>query len=134
MPICAHVSVRGAARRIALLVGFVAGVTACVSALVGLLGGASLQRSVSVGFYIVGCFLVLMGFFSGVRGPVRPKERDGEKEPVAAPFGVGIFWSGVRNASPDEQLDARSTAWLFLLLGMGLILGGVLVDSKVGFT
>ena len=134
MPICAQVSVRGAARRIALLVGVVAGITALVSALVGLLGGASLQRSVSAGFYIVGCFLILMGFFSGVRGPVRPKGGDVEKEPVAAPFGVGIFWSGVRKASPDERLDARSTTWLFLLLGIGLILGGVLVDSKVGFT
>jgi hypothetical protein len=126
--------VRGAARRIATLVAVVLGATACASALVGLLAGASLSRAVSAGFYVVGCFLVVLGFFSGVRGPVRPKGREEDAQPLTAPLGVGIFWSGVRTATADEHVDAMSTAWLFLVLGLGLVVVGVLVDSRVGFT
>lgn len=124
---------RAAARRIILLVAVVLGITACVSALFGLLAGASLGRAVSAGFYIVGCFFVVIGFFSGVRGPVRPRGRVEDERPLAASFGVGVFWSGIRTASADERVDALSTAWLFLLLGVGLVLAGVLVDSRVGF-
>ena len=124
----------GAARRIATLVAVVLGITACASAIVGLLSGASLGRAVSAGFYIVGCFLIVLGFVSGVRGPVRPKGKDEDARPLAAWFGTGIFGSGARTATADERVDALSTAWLFLALGVGLVLAGVLVDSRVGFT
>ena len=123
---------RGAARRIAILVAVVFGATACVSALVGLLAGASLDRAVSVGFYLVGCLLIVLGFFSGVRGPLRPRGSDDDAQSAAALFGVGMFSSGARPATADERMDARATAWLFLLLGGGLVLAGVLVDSRVG--
>jgi len=127
--------VRGAARRIATLVAVVLGITACASALVGLLAGASLGRAVSAGCYVVGCFLIMLGFFSGIRGPVRPRGKEEEDaRPLAAWFGTGIFWSGARTATVDERVDALSTAWLFLALGVGLVLAGVLVDSRVGFT
>ena len=125
---------RGALRRLGILVGVVAGITALVSLLAGLLAGSSVSRSLSVGFYIVGCFLVVLGFFAGVRGPVRPKEKEGETAPLAASFGVGVFWSGIRNATPDELTETISTAWLMLLLGVGLIAAGVVFDSRVGFT
>jgi hypothetical protein len=125
---------RGALRRIAILVGVIAGITAFVSLLSGLLAGSSVSRSLSVGFYLVGCFLLVLGFFAGVRGPVRPREKEGEAAPLAASFGVGVFWSGVRNATPDELTDTISTAWLMLLLGIGLIAAGVFFDSRVGFT
>ncbi|MGH7542206.1 MAG: hypothetical protein ACRELC_14525 [Gemmatimonadota bacterium] len=124
---------RGAARRIAILLGVVLGVTALVSLLVGLAAGSSASRSVSAGFYIVGCFLVVFGFFSGLRGPVRARGRDeADERPLSAFFSSGL-WGGVRTASPDERADALGTAWFFLLLGILLVLAGVLVDSRVGF-
>ena len=123
---------RGAARRIASLVGFVLGVTALVSMLVGLMAGSSVTRSVSAGFYVVGCFLVVLGFFSGLRGPVRPRGRDEvDERPLSAFFTSGL-WGGVRTASSDERADALATAWFFLLLGIVLVLTGVVVDSRVG--
>jgi hypothetical protein len=125
--------VRGAARRIVVLVAVVFGVTAAVSALLGLLAGSSLDRAVSVGFYLVGSLFIILGFFSGVRGPLRPRGRDDASSPGAL-FGMGIFSSGARMATADERIDARATAWLFLLLGIGLVLAGVLVDSRVGLT
>ena len=124
---------RGAARRIATLVAVVLGITALASALVGLLAGASLSRAVSTGLYIVGCFLIVLGFFSGVRGPVRPRGKEEDAPALSASFGIGILASGIRTATADERVDALSAAWLFLLLGVGLVLAGVLVDSRVGF-
>jgi hypothetical protein len=124
---------RGAARRIAVLVAVVFGATAAVSALLGLLAGASLDRAISVGFYLVGSLFIILGFFSGVRGPLRPRGGDDDTSPGAL-FGVGIFSSGARTATTEERLDARATAWLFLLLGGGLVLAGILVDSRVGVT
>jgi hypothetical protein len=123
---------RGAARRLAILLGVFMGVTALVSALVGLAAGSSLARSVSTGLYIVGCFLVVLGFFSGIRGPVRPRAKEEEDmRPLSAFFGSGI-WGGVRTATSDERTDALATAWLFLVLGVVLVVAGVVVDSRVG--
>jgi hypothetical protein len=125
--------VRGAARRITVLLAFALGVTALVSMLVGLASGSSFTRSISAGFYIVGCFLVVLGFFSGLRGPVRPVgKEDEETRPLSAFFTSGL-WGGVRTASSDERADALGTAWFFLLLGIVLVLAGVLVDGRVGF-
>lgn len=121
----------GAARRIAVLVLAVFGTTAAASALLGLLAGSSVERSVSLGFYLVGCVLVVLGVFSGIRGPVRPKGGPEDAGPLAA-FGGSIFSSGARMATTDERSEARALAWLFLLLGIGLVLAGVLVDSRVG--
>jgi uncharacterized membrane protein HdeD (DUF308 family) len=123
--------VRGAARRLAILLGVVLGVSAVVSALVGLAAGASLSRSVSAGFYIVGCFLVVLGFFSGIRGPLRARGKEEDERPMSAFFTSGI-WGGVRTASPDERTDALATAWFFLLIGVVLVVAGVLVDDRVG--
>jgi uncharacterized membrane protein HdeD (DUF308 family) len=126
--------VLAAARRLAVVLAVVVGVTGLISALTGLLAGSSLTRAMSVGFYLVGCFLIVMGFFSGVRGPVRPRGKEEDAPPLAASFGVGVFWSGVRTATAGERYDALTSAWLFLLLGVGLVIAGVLVDSRVGFT
>src|SRR5439155_14624946 len=52
-----------ALRRLVLLVGGAAGLTAVVSLLIGLLIGASLERSLTIGFYLVGCFLLVTAFF-----------------------------------------------------------------------
>ena len=124
---------RGAARRLTILLAVVLGITALVSALVGLASGTSLTRSVSAGLYVVGCFLVVLGVFSGIRGPVRARAKDeaDDMRPMSAFFTSGL-WGGVRTASPDERSDALATAWFFLVLGIVLVLAGVLVDSRVG--
>src|SRR3954464_832935 len=62
-----------ALRRLTLLViGCSLGIAA-ISALFGALLGASLDRAVALGFYGLGCFLMVSGFFVGNRGPARVK-------------------------------------------------------------
>ena len=64
---------RDAARRFGLLLGGTAGGTAVFALLIGLALGAGVSRSISIGFYLVGSFLLILGFFAGNRGPVRVK-------------------------------------------------------------
>jgi hypothetical protein len=111
-----------AARRFARLLAGVAGLTAVVSALVGLLLGTGLDRAISVGFYLVGCFLLIGGFFIGNRGPARPK---GEAGPSL--FGPRFM----RWATPDEREETLNTSAVFVVIGFVLLLLGVLVDSRV---
>jgi hypothetical protein len=95
--------------------------TAIPSLLIGLLAGASVSRALSVGWYIVGCILLIGGFFVGNRGPARPQ---GE--------GWAIFslkrWT--RWATPEEQRESISLSALLVILGFVLILCGAVVDSR----
>ena len=71
-----------------------AGITAFGALAFALLLDESVSRAVSVGFYMVGSFLTIAGFFVGNRGPVRLK-RD---------VGVPLFGSRiVRWATPEER-------------------------------
>jgi hypothetical protein len=112
----------GAARRFFVLLAGVAATTAAVSILIGLLAGSSLDRALSVGFYLVGCFLLVGGFFLGNRGPVRPK---GE----AGPSMLGPRF--MRWATPAEREDTINSSAVFVTIGFVLLLLGVLVDSRV---
>jgi len=105
--------VGAAARRIVLLFGLATIAVAAVSALIGLALGSSATRSAATGLYLIGCFLIVLGVFSGVRGPLRPAGDDEDAEPMGALLGVGIFSKGMRHATSDERDDARSTTWLF---------------------
>jgi len=98
-------------------------VTGLLSVVGGLLGGGSVERAVSVGFYLVGSFMLITGFFIGNRGPVRPK-------------GIGpmLFGSRImRWATPLEREESLNESALFIALGFALILIGVGVDSRSGF-
>jgi hypothetical protein len=110
------------ARRFAAVLGGVAATTAAVSALLGLLFGSSLDRAISVGFYLVGCLLLVGGFFLGNRGPVRPK---GE----AGPSLLGPRF--MRWATPDEHDETINSSAVFVTIGFVLLLLGVFVDSRV---
>ncbi len=119
-----------AARRFAVLLAVLAGITAGISLLAALAFGASAGAAVPRGLYVVGCFLLLVGVFSGIRGPVRPKGGDEGRDAVGGMFGIGVFAQGIRTASLDERRDARATSWLFLSLGLALIVLGVAADGR----
>ena len=118
------------ARRIALLFGLAVVGIASVSALIGLALDASVARSAATGLYLVGCFLIVLGVFAGVRGPLRPAGSEEEGDALGSLLGVGIFSKGVRSATSDERADARATAWLFLAMGLTMILVGIALDPR----
>ena len=109
-----------ALRRLVLLVLLCSAVTVAVSALLGLLAGAGLDRSISLGFYAVGCFLMVSGFFVGNRGPVRTK---GDPHPFMGP-------RFLRWATPEEHQSTIAESAIFLVLGIILIIIGLAVDSR----
>jgi hypothetical protein len=110
-----------ALRRLAGLLVLATGITVFASVSLGLLFGESLSRSVSVGFYLVGSFLMIAGFFVGNRGPVRLK-RD---------TGVPLFGSRiVRWATPEEREESINTSAIYVVLGFALIFLGVLADTR----
>lgn len=95
--------------------------TAVVSLVVGFLFGAGVSRSLSVGWYVVGCVLLVSGFFVGNRGPSRPQ---GEGW---SPFSVQRW---VRWASPDEQHESISLSALLIAVGFLVIVLGAIADSR----
>jgi len=122
--------VRAAARRIALLFGIATIGIAVVSAAIALAFGSGAARGASTGLYLVGCFLIVLGVFAGVRGPLRPAGSEEEGDALGSLLGVGIFSKGVRSATSDERADARATAWLFLAMGLTMILVGMALDPR----
>jgi hypothetical protein len=113
---------KAAIRRFLVLLAGIVGVTAVLSILAGLVGGGSLGRALAVGFYLVGSFMLIAGFFIGNRGPVRPK-------------GTGPTFFGsriMRWATPLEREESLNESALFVALGFVLIIIGVAVDSRTG--
>jgi hypothetical protein len=119
----------GLRRLLVFLVGS-AVVLGAVATLVGLLVGTDVGRAVAVAYYVVGAFLLVLGFFAGVRGPLRPRAVD-ESNAVTGIFGVGVSMRGARKATTDERQDSVATAGLFITTALWLILLGVVVDGSV---
>ena len=113
-----------------MLFGLAVVVIAAVSALIGLALGSSATRSAATGLYLVGCFLIVLGVFAGVRGPLRPAGEAEDAEPMGGLLGVGIFSKGIRRATSEEREDAKATAWLFLALGAVMVVVGIVVDPR----
>ena len=130
MPSDARSSLLHAARRFVVLSGMAIVVTAGCAVLVGFALGGPAARSAATGLYLVGCFLVVLGVFNGLRGPVRPKAGDEDHEPIGGILGFGIFSGGIRAASADERADARATTWLFLALGIAMFIVGAILDPR----
>src|SRR6185437_9553775 len=114
-----------ALRRFVLLVVAVGGGTVVVSILLGLLLGASLPRSIALGFYLVGSFLLLAGFFFGNRGPVRPKGDVDTGGMLYNPASRRLRW-----ATRDEQEESINSSAVFVLLGVVLIVLGAASDNR----
>ena len=115
-----------ALRRLALLIVGVGGGTVIVSIVFGLLFGASLPRAIALGYYLVGSFLLLAGFFFGNRGPVRPRGDD-------VGGGLFLFRPGgrrVRWATSEEQTEAINYSALYVVLGLVLIFLGLAADNQ----
>lgn len=117
-----------ALRRLAVLVVSSAAVTAAASLIVGALLGAPADRSVSLGFYAVGCFLLLSGFFVGNRGPTRVTSESAGPSVLPIP---GFTARKMRWATLDEQHETINDSAIFIGLGAILVIIGVLVDGRV---
>src|SRR5215211_4885298 len=116
----------GALRRfVGLLLVLAAGTVVC-SLAIGLLMGSDVARSLSIGFYLIGSFLLISGFFVGNRGPVRPKGDD----PGVPIFGPLMRHRMLRWATPEEREESLSISVVFVALGVVLILFGVLADTR----
>jgi hypothetical protein len=114
--------ISAALRRLTVLLAGSAAAVGAFSALLGLALGSSLSRSVSLGYYLVGSFLMVGGFFMGNRGPLRVK---GE---TAGGF---LFGSRVmRRATPEERMEAINNSAVFVFVGLVLIILGVVADSR----
>src|SRR5881409_3579653 len=98
---------RAALRRFLVLLGGTAGVTFAASLALGVAFGASFTRAVSIGFYVVGSFALVAGFFVGNRGPVRPK---GEGPSL---FGARFM----RWATPLEREESLNESALYVVVG-----------------
>jgi hypothetical protein len=114
-------------RRLAFLVAVASVVTTVGSLLLGLLVGASADRSVALGFYGVGCVLMVSGFFVGNRGPTRVKSEPAEPTMLPVP---GFGGRRLRWATLDEQNENINQSAIFVLLGLILVLIGVIVDTR----
>jgi hypothetical protein len=106
--------------RFGALLGASIGVVVLLVLPFGLLLGASANRAMSLGFYVLGCFLMLAGFFVGNRGPFRAEE-----SPETPRLGRRL-----RSASRAEMLESISISAVFVLLGLALIAIGAIVDSR----
>ena len=113
---------KAAARRFAGLLGATIGVTALGAILLGALTGSSLLRAISLGFYLVGSFLVIAGFFIGNRGPVRAKDDRGGF--------LFLFPMRRRWATADEHAATINDSAIFVTLGFVLIMLGVAADTR----
>jgi hypothetical protein len=114
-----------AARRFGIVFCALAGGTAALALLLGLAFGSSISRSLSLGWYIIGCLLLISGFFIGNRGPSRP---EGEGW---SPFSLRRW---VRWATPEEQRESLSLSAVLVVLGFLLIALGVLADTRYAIT
>jgi hypothetical protein len=116
----------GAFRRFAGLLLVLATGTVVCSVALGLLLGASVARSLSVGFYLIGSFLLVSGFFVGNRGPVRPRGDD----PGIPFFGPMMRHRMLGWATQEEREESISLSVVFVALGVVLILFGVVADTR----
>lgn len=116
-------------RRALLILLAIAAPTAVFSLLLGLAAGTPVSRALATGFYLVGASIMVVGILSGVRGPVRATGT-GDADPASL-FGLGFGRRRLRKATDEERQDARSTAVLFLVLGLALVALGVVADAEV---
>jgi hypothetical protein len=117
-----------ALRRLAFVTVLAVGVTVVLSLILGLLAGFSVNRSLTLGFYLVGCFLLVVGFFVGNRGPARVKGDD-TVGPTMLPV-PGAGGRRLRWATLSEQNETIGNSAIFISLGLILIVLGADIDTR----
>jgi hypothetical protein len=122
---------RGALRRIAVILGVLVGGTAAISAALGALAGKSLLHSLAVGYYLVGAGVLLCSLAVGSRGPMRA-DRSFDEESNFVPTSAGLFRPrGRRNrrkATPEERRESRMASLGLFALGVLLLVLGTAFD------
>jgi hypothetical protein len=116
-----------ALRRLVIAILLCVAVTAVASLGIGALVGASIDRSLVLGFYLGGCLLMVAGFFVGNRGPARVKSES--PGPAMTPFGV-LGDRRLRWATLGEQDETINSSAVFVGLGVVLVVIGVLIDGR----
>jgi hypothetical protein len=117
-----------ALRRLAFALVLALGVTTVLSLLLGLLIGASVNRALTLGFYLGGSFLLIVGFFVGNRGPARVKGED-----TVGPTMLPIPGAGSRRlrwATLGEQNETINNSAVFISLGLILVALGAVIDTR----
>ena len=97
--------------------------TSAIFFLGGLALGASANRSISLGLYLVGCFLLVSGFFLGNRGPLRVVNEEslvGMRRPRQ-----------LRTAGFSEQGESINTSAIMVAIGLVLVMLAAGIDSRV---
>lgn len=116
--------VAAARRFLALLVG-VGGGTLLASLALGALAGASLRRSLALGLYLVGAFLLLAAFFLGNSGVLRAESDPMQDRPL------GFFGARrVRSKTSDERRETVSITAIMIALALSLLVLGALADDR----
>ncbi|HET8606094.1 MAG TPA: hypothetical protein VFL66_03590 [Gaiellaceae bacterium] len=90
---------------------------------IGLALGASVSRSLSLGWYATGSFLILGGFLVGNRGPARPADQSGWM-----PFSLRSRM--LRWASRQEQEESINLSAVLIGLGFAIIALGIVADTR----
>ena len=108
-------------RRFALILAGLSAFTAALTLTLTAFGGGNVDRTVSVGFDLVGVFFLVAGFFVGNRGPVRLKGQ----------ASVPLFGERrMRWATPRERDETISDSAIFIAVGIAMIIIGVAIDSR----
>jgi hypothetical protein len=108
-----------AARRFLVLLGGIGAAIVVFGLGLGALAGTPPSRSLSLGFYVAGSFLVLGGFLFGNRGPYRADGGASDR-----------FGRSLRRATPEDVRDSINMAALLVVLGFLLLAVGVIIDSR----
>ena len=113
--------ISGAAVRLVGLLGGASALVLVTSVPIGLLTHGSLNRAVSLGFYIFGAFLVVIGLAGGTRGPFRSAPED------HATVRLG---RQLRRATLEELNETINTAAVVVVIGVVLLVIGVAIDGR----
>ena len=108
-------------RRFLIILFGLAALTTVVSLLLAQLLDASSNRVISIGFDVVGVFLLVAGFFVGNRGPVRLKGQE------SAPL---VGQRRMRWASPREREETLNDSAFFISVGIVMVVIGLAIDSR----
>jgi hypothetical protein len=133
--------IRGALKRLAILVAVVVGVTASASLVLGALDHANLLRSLALGFYIAGVAVLLGSFLLGLRGPMRPDYGEEDRDETGMPGGAhtirgggmmggigGLMPRSIRRTTAEERGESRRNSLALFALGLALVLVGAGFD------